>query len=1019
MATPDRITELSDRFDSLRAQYQSSAYNETQVRRDFLDPLFRELGWDVDNQQGHAEAYRDVICEYSLTGAGPATRPDYCFQIGGRPIFFAEAKKPSVVLKDDIAAAYQIRRYAWSAKLSLSILTDFEEFAVYDCRAKPVKTDSAAQGRVLYMTYRDYAARWDEIAARFSKTAVLKGAFDEYAKSSKAKRGTADVDDAFLAELEGWREMLARNLALRNAALTSRQLNHAVQATLDRIIFLRIAEDRGIESYGQMQGLLNGTGIYGRLTKLFKDADDKYNSGLFHFGSEKGRAGSDDGWTLNLNLDDKVLKDIIKGLYFPDSPYAFAVVPADLLGQVYERFLGKVIRLTAGHQAKVEEKPEVKKAGGVYYTPTYIVDHIVRRTVEPLLEGKQPKQVATLRILDPACGSGSFLLGAYDYLLDWYLTAYSDKPAEWLKGKEPRLAQTPGGYRLTTRERKRILTDHLFGVDIDAQAVEVTKLSLLLKVLEGENEQSLNRQLSLFHERALPDLDRNIQCGNSLLGPEFYTSHLPGTLDDETEYRVNVFDWQAGFPAAMAAGGFDAVVGNPPYIRIQTLKEWAPVEVEEYKQRYRSAGRGNYDIYVVFVERGLALLNANGRLGFILPHKFTNAKYGEPLRALVAAGRHLAEVIHFGDRQVFEGATTYTCLMFLDKCGAEKCQVTHVADLAAWDRGEAMPSGHVAAADLGSGEWSFAVGNSGRLLTKVADGLLLLGDIVDQFVGVQTSADSVYILTEQATFGPEPSYLSVALGESIAIEPGLLRHIVSGTDVSRYGAMPRRQVILYPYDVTDETATLIDFADLQDRFPAGAEYLHRNRAQLEGREGGKFRDEHWYRFGRNQNIGIQSRVKLCVPRLVKRLCAAPDPDGSRCLDNVDVGGLTIRTAFADLDRRYLLAILNSRLLGWYFPYISAPFSGGFWSANRQFLSRAPIRLASPTVPEDVARHDELVNLVDQMLALHKQLCADLAPRERQQTERRITATDTRIDQIVYELYGLSDKEIALVEDTTG
>src|SRR5665647_2887843 len=401
--------------------------------------------------------------------------------------------------------------------------------------------------------------------------------------------------------------------------LSQRELNYAVQVTIDRIIFLRICEDRGIELYGRLRSLVNGKNIYARLLEMYVEADARYNSGLFHFADEKGRAGYADRLTPSLAIDDRVLKDILRRLYYPESPYEFSVLPADILGQVYEQFLGKVIRLTAGHRAVVEDKPAVKKAGGVYYTPTYIVDYIVAHTVGPLLEGKNPTQAAQLRILDPACGSGSFLIGAYQHLLDWHLARYVEEGAEKnSKGKAARIRPSVHGeWRLTTAEKKRILLEHIYGVDIDTQAVEVTKLSLLLKVLEGESGESLNSQMKLFHERVLPDLAHNIQCGNSLIGPDFYDGQLD--LDDEAAQRINVFDWQAAFPQIFKTGGFDAVIGNPPYIRIQTMKEWAPLEVEHYKERYLSAGKGNYDIYVVFVERGLQLLNKKGRLGFILP----------------------------------------------------------------------------------------------------------------------------------------------------------------------------------------------------------------------------------------------------------------------------------------------------------------------------------------------------------------------------------------------------------------
>ena len=282
--------------------------------------------------------------------------------------------------------------------------------------------------------------------------------------------------------------------------------------------------------------LVNGDRIYPRLTKLFEDADTRYNSGIFHFKREPGRHEAPDELTLDLEIDDKLLRDIFHGLYYPDCPYQFSVLSADILGQVYEQFLGKVIRLTQGHRAVVDDKPEVKKAGGVYYTPTYIVDYIVRQTVGKLVEGKTPKQVEKIRILDPACGSGSFLIGAYQFLLDWHLQFYlANDPEKWAKGGKPALVQTGKGWKLTIDARKRILLNNIYGVDIDTQAVEVTKLSLLLKVLEGETGQTLQTILRMFQERALPDLGDNIKCGNSLIGPDFYRQRRTPAADRRRE----------------------------------------------------------------------------------------------------------------------------------------------------------------------------------------------------------------------------------------------------------------------------------------------------------------------------------------------------------------------------------------------------------------------------------------------------------------------------------------------------
>ncbi len=280
MGAPGEIIELVKRFGEQYDSYRLSSYNETQLRREFLDPFIKALGWDIDNVQGYVEAYKDVVHEDSIKIGGSTKAPDYSLRIGGVRKFFVEAKKPSVNVGQDISPAFQLRRYAWSAKLRLSILTDFEEFAVYDCRIRPDKNDKASTARIMYLKYDQYEDRWDEIASIFSPNAIRRGSFDKYAESTKKKRGTAEVDDAFLKEIEQWRSDLARNLATRNAELTQRETNHAVQKTIDRIIFLRICEDRGIEPYGTLQALPNGPKIYARLCELFRRADDRYNSGL-------------------------------------------------------------------------------------------------------------------------------------------------------------------------------------------------------------------------------------------------------------------------------------------------------------------------------------------------------------------------------------------------------------------------------------------------------------------------------------------------------------------------------------------------------------------------------------------------------------------------------------------------------------------------------------------------------------------------------------------------------------------
>ena len=1020
MATPEEILRLVEQYDCHRQAYESGRYKETQLRHEFIDKFFIALGWDVNNERGYAEAYKDVVHEDTIKIGGVTKAPDYCFRIGGVRKFFVEAKKPSVHIKGDTSAAYQLRRYAWSSKLPLSILTDFDEFAVYDCRQKPSPTDKASTARTMYLTYKDYPKAWNEIAAIFSREAILKGSFDKYAEDNKAKHGTAEVDDAFLTEIESWRESLAHNIALRNPALKSRELNFAVQAIINRIIFLRICEARGIESYGLLLGLVNGKNVYQRLTEMFLRADERYNSGLFHFHDEKGFAQAPDSLTLTLNVDDKPLKDIIKNLYYPDSPYEFSVLPVDILGQVYERFLGKVIRLTPKHQTVIDDKPEVKKAGGVYYTPTYIVDYIVKNTVGRLTEGKKPKDVDKLKIADIACGSGSFLIGAYQYLLDWYREQYfKDGPAK--HKKELRQTAT-GDWCLTPAERKRILLNNIYGVDIDSQAVEVTKLSLLLKVLEGETGETLATQLKMFQERALPDLGSNIKCGNSLIDSEFYASQQMSFLSEDERYRINVFDWQAEFPHVFGGddGGFDVIVGNPPYIRIQALKEWAPLEVEYFKRKFTAASKGNYDVYAVFVEQGLKLLNKRGSLGYILPHKFFNAQYGEPLRALMANGKYLRHIVHFGDEQVFSGATTYTCLLFLDKAGQERFSFAKADDLLGWRATGRAIERALPASNVGASEWNFTVGKGAGLFERLKQMPVRLGDLARIFQGLVTGADSVFVVE-----GVSPSTGSIAKvrdknGRVWELEREPLKPFLSRVTVSTYREPIHRHWLIFPYELADGKASLISAQKMASAYPRVWEYLNHRGKELRGRESGKWNTQQWYAFGRNQNLTEMEKPKLIVQVISANGRYAFDDRGLYMTGggNGPYYGIRWKQDNGGHSLHYLQAVLSSKLLEFYLHRVSTTFRGGYYSYAKRFIEQLPIRTIDFASKADRARHDRMVALVEQMLTLNKQLLAANTAHEKTAIHRQIDALDKVINDLVYELYGLSEEETRIVEEST-
>jgi len=995
MPIPESVIKLIERFERNIDDYRSPSYNETLLRREFLDPFFKALGWDIDNEQGYAEAYKDVVHEASLIVEDTARAPDYCFRIGGQRKFFLEAKRPSVNIHSDTSPAFQLRRYAWSAKLPLSILSDFEEFAVYDTRVKPVKTDKASTARVKFLKYTEYADRWDEIAGIFSPDSIRKGSFDKFAQSKRLKRGTAQVDDAFLEEIESWREMLARNIALRNPGLSTRILNYSVQSTIDRIIFLRICEGRGIEKFGTLMALKNGANVYPRMVEIFRAADVRYNSGLFHFNKESGRSDPDT-ITPVLKIDDKVLKDILKRLYYPDSPYEFSMIPPDILGQVYERFLGKVISLTASGRARVEDKPEVRKAGGVYYTPTYIVDYIVENTVGKLLEGRLPTARKPLRILDPACGSGSFLIGAYQFLLDWYLKAWTSKdPEKYAKKRVPPiLKDAHGDWRLTLSERKRILTNHIFGVDIDAQAVEVTRLSLWLKVLEGENEELISSQLTLLHERALPDLDANIKCGNSLIGPDFYANTQMMLMTDEEKYRINVFDWKKEFADVFDGDnpGFDAVIGNPPYAGFQEFSRY-----KEYLRNTYQSAKGRFDYYIPFFEKSLHLLKSSGFLGFISPSNFMKRGYGAALRTLLSKDTEIVTICDFEDVKVFKAALNYTAVYIL------KNQMPRAGHAVAFHlRSLTCEPIQIKQITLGSQTWVIRKSEVTEVIKKIDNAknnpLIRLANAISE--GIVTGNNSVFLLNAEHA-------------ASMDLEPELLKPSLRGREIKRYCLSTPQEVLIYPY-VFHKSGTLPLSEQEMHAFPSVWKYLRSRKNDLAGRAYFDKSRKFWYELWCPRDASQQQKRKIVVPELAEsnRFTIASED----MLYGDTACGITLHENTQEA-LEYVLGLLNSRLIEFYYKQTTVPKANAFYIYKTMFLRNLPIRTIDFSDPADRKRHDRMVDLVDNMLDLHKKLQTVKTPHEQETLQRQIDATDQQIDRLVYDLYELTEKEIKIVEES--
>ena len=983
-----KIAELVERFEMQFDSYKNVNYNETLTRRDFIDPFFKALGWDVDNEEGYAESYREVIHEDRVKIGKTTKSPDYSFKLsGGKRLFFVEAKKPSVVVKDDIIAAYQVRRYGWNAKLPISIITDFEEFAVYDCTRKPNPTDKASIARIEYFTFRDYPKKFDFLWNTFSKEQVLKGSFDKYVKDNSNKKGTTTVDKEFLMSLDSWRTYLATSISWNNKNLGEDEINFVVQQTLDRIIFLRIAEDRNIEPPDNLKSALAHGNYYHNLFAIFAEADAKYNSGLFDFNKDQ--------ISKEVKVDNKVIKTIVKELYYP-SPYAFNAMPVEILGTAYEQFLGKVIRITPGHRAKIEEKPEVRKAGGVYYTPQYIVDYIVKNTVGKLVEGKVPKEVSDLKIVDPACGSGSFLIGAYQYLLDWHTDYYTNFGKLSKGAKDNPL--TPQG-NLTTGEKKRILLNNIYGVDIDVNAVEVTKLSLLLKCMEGETDASIDYQRKMFHERVLPTLDNNIKDGNSLVDTDIYGS----MLDFGEEKKIKPFCWDKAFPEVFTVrveepheelrniaqkakqhatkalqyvseleeklntvqeptistkpkGGFDVVIGNPPYLGGREWKEENGNVYDYFIGKYKVA-EYQFDIYALFWEAGIKLLRSNGLIGYITPNTWLNNQSNKKLRSYILGNASIKKIVDYSKIKVFEQATVLPIITILEK----RVNNQNIAEIF-----EPAESGFRQTQCVNQEIWND--GDLSIININLSQRDLLLRDKIE--------------------------------GNSLPLEK--LALIKFGIKVYQTGKGRPKQS-------PDAAINKI----FESKTKETKEFLQ----YLKGKDINKYSyhwNGDWLHYGKHlaepRIIDLFQGERLLVRRIVGETLIAT------YLNNDMVTGqlLQIVKPYNPTTSKFLLGIINSKLMAYYFRKKYNRQDKTFPEIRIYELASLPIKQpdeTNGTLKSDIEKY------VDQLIKLNSELSETKLHSQVTHIKGKIDYCEDEVNRLVYQLYGIIDKdEMNIIEE---
>ncbi|MDR1486311.1 MAG: N-6 DNA methylase [Planctomycetaceae bacterium] len=796
---------------------------------------------------------------------------------------------------------------------------------------------------------------------------------------------------SFLRVLEGWRISLAESICQLNRKLNDAEINFVVSQIINRIIFLRIAESRGIEPYNCLKKVLVRGNFYTNLFKLFINAGKKYQLTLFDFTSDKISA--------TISIEDQIIQMIINDLYCPNRNDFFSM-PIDILGSVYEKFLGKVIRLTAGHRVKVEAKPEVRKAGGVFYTPQYIVDYIVQNTVGVLINNKTPDEISAMTIVDPACGSGSFLVGAYQFLLNYHLDFYTKEPNKKSALKRDKIFESASQtYKLTIAEKQRILQNNIFGVDIDSQAVEVTKLSLYLKLLENEGKESEGQLFSFTDLRLLPDIENNIKCGNSLIGTDFFAQQKLDLTDDEL-VKINCFDWEKEFANVFKKnGGFDVVIGNPPYVKEYTDRAVFENVRRSYMAKYY---QGKMDFWYFFVCLGIDLLRCDGRLGFIAPNNWVTNTGASILRNKILAETKIENCIDFADFKVFKDAGIQTMIFILSK---EKPPTEYVLNYSKISdkniRADDVlkfivtKNNNTVISDIKNINVKINVlSMKDRFINFVSENDLLILDKIKYAGNFQLIENDV----GQGIVGaPDECFLIKTKKNFTRAEQFFIKDFY--TSIERYTMPDKKQYILYITKNNLKNRTLKELPNIYNHFEKYKSILKKAKIKYKTPDKPYF----FLHRERDENMFVKDNEKIISSGRTpypKFHYTINEFYGSRALFFIQTGRINLK---------YLVGILNSKLINFWL-YHNGKKQGGILQVDKIPLLEIPI---VRTV--DTKLHDRFVLLVDKMFQLKLKEHAEKKPQIKTVLQCQIIGLDQEIDRMVYLLYGLTEDEIKIVE----
>jgi len=929
-----KIAELISDFEKNRDYYEKTA--EANIETKLIEPLFEALGWTKADYEK-----RDPTKRKDRRGI-----TDYTFKHGGKSVFVLEAKKVKVDVDWDKETWKQAVSYTFSKRVSFAVLTNFKNLLIF------CPEDEKAMRPFVNLKYSEYLAS-DELWL-LSKESFEKNLIFEKAAGLSLMKKRRTIDDELLADLLSSRKSIVASIEQNyKGKYTTIEKDDIAQRIFGRLIFIRKCEDKQInfdkdnkeiERLKEIT-LLPHNEAYPKLKKIFSKYNEAFDSGLF--------TKDLDSDVDKIDIDGKAIKELIDHSY--DSRdgnyiYNFEWIDADVLGNIYEQYLGHILKETA-KQTRMTESHAHRKEQGIYYTPTEIVKYIVENTLGEMLKEKKPEEVRKLKVLDPACGSGSFLIKAFDVLEEYY----EKHPVE----KQKRLDSTGDFYTL----KEQVLVNNIHGVDLDHKAVEIAQLNLLLKVAEKGHR--------------LPLLQKNIQKGNSL-------------IDDESVAGDKAFKWEERFADIMNDGGFDVIIGNPPYFNLQTIEN--ETSVDYFEKNYQSF-RGKADILFLFIERANQLLKEGGFLGFIVASYFLRSHYADKLRQFISKNYEIVKITDFGEVKIFQDANVDTCILILRKKSSKKRFQYSLLYNEKFISDFIKKSNTRIEKSIITNDYSFVIAEQPTRSApwifgeKTIEKTIPLNNLCNIGKGAASGNDNIFVISNDDA-------------SKLDLEKNIIESVVEDSTIDRYQFKLSKNVLIKTRRGTDIST-----------YPNTRKYLEQNRVELQKRYAVQKEGLKWFEIVRYNDELFSDTVKEQIYAYYRSTHNKFAYSNKRYVTLTTTFVLTKKEE-NDIDLRYLVGILNSKFMENY-SRKNAKKMGSCYEYSSNFIGSMPIK----KLPK--SEQESIIVLVDYMLSLNKKLTefGDKNTSETARLKDDISKTDAQIDELVYKIYGITEEEKKVIEES--